>query len=390
MLDKRGKKNLNVCIIGLLKDANIGDPIICDSVEYLCKEVAPNNRYKVIDLRGRCNKNSLFYVLNFPLKVLNTILYRFRGKSLKPTLPYRIYFKNFLRKELKNVDFIIFAGGGLIECEHYNCDEYLKLITEYAERRNILIAYNSVGFNGKFDKNKQGYNNLVQVLNSPKVTSVTVRENLSEMNDFYLMNTKAKLVCDSGVWSSDCYDVKKDHESDLIGVGLIRPEIFSEFDKAITTDIVIKYYVDIIKKLNEKKLKWQLFTNGSKDDYNFGIFLLKQLKLPINNNIVPIPLTGKQFLIDLSKYKIIICSRMHASICSYSLGIPSLALYWNPKQRYFYENIGYSNRCFSILSTQPEDLVNELENCMQEGYDLEKNQSYRMTIKESLNEILFV
>ena len=372
----------NIAIIGLIKDKNIGDAIICESVEYLCKTVAPQHNYKLVDLKGRCDKYSIIDLL---LKVFNLFFKRFKIRYFE-----KLRFKEFINEELKDIDLIIFAGGGIIECEYYSCDFYLEQITEYAEKHDIRVAYNAVGFNGDYNENIVGYKVLQKVLNSRNVVSVTVRENPAKMNNQFLQNRKATLVSDPAVWSSECYNIKKEEDSDVIGINLIRPEIFRNygfFD--VSEDDVINFLSKIIEILNKDNQKWQFFTNGYKLDYDFGIKLLQHLNITEDQQYIKqIPATGKQFMSDIAEYKGIICFRLHASICSFSLGIPSIALLWNPKQKYFYENIGCGERCLELEVDKTIDILSLFEKAIKEGYNGNVVNSFKNTSKDSLEKLL--
>ena len=99
------------------RDENIGDPILCESTVFLCEKIAPQNRYKLLDLRGRTD-DRLFFIINLPLKLLNILIIRFTKKSLNLNFAKRIYLRRYISWYLKEIDMIIFAGGGIIETEH--------------------------------------------------------------------------------------------------------------------------------------------------------------------------------------------------------------------------------------------------------------------------------
>ena len=377
-----------IAIVGLSMDSNIGDPILCESTLFLCRQLSSNNSYKLLDLRGRTNKN-LFWFFNLPLKLINFILFIFGKKTLHLNFANKRYLKNYISWNLKKTDLIVFAGGGIIETEHYCCNEYIKEYVAYATRHGIKIAFNSVGFNGSFNSSIKGYSQLREILNEKNVISITVRENLDEMNNRYLINKKATLVADTGVWSAECYGISKKNDADCIGIGVIRPHIFKEFNFNVSEENVISLYLEFIKILETKQKRWQLFTNGSKEDYAFGLKLLSYLNIYNTTSYLQrLPKTGKQFLSDLSSYRGIVCARMHASICSYSLGIPSVALLWNPKQTFFYQNIGYPLRCLNVKEQSGASLYAALDDAIQEGYNIEKQKEFKNSVKKTLMALL--
>lgn len=378
---------MNVAIVGLFNDTNIGDAIICESVKYICKQIAPHHEYIIFDLKGRKNGDMSFRVVSFINRTINSVRrHIFKRKNLFNIGFLR--FNNILKKELKNIDFVIIAGGGVIECEHYSCNFYLNQITKFAVKHNIKIVYNAVGFNGTFCENNSGYQTLKRILNSDNVINVSVRENLDEMNNKYLVNKTALLVADSAVWSADCYNQKKKDDSKLIGINLIRPNIFGEFGYNDSEDAIYSFYTSIIKKLENDDYHWQFFTNGSNADYCFGLKILTKMRItPTAQVIQNRPKDGKSFLSILSNYKGIICFRMHASICSYSLGIPSVAIEWNPKQKFFYQNIGYPERCMR-LNLGVDFIYDTFAKSLIEGFEENYMSSFKQTEIDYLNSVL--
>lgn len=374
-----------IAIIGLSKDKNIGDSIICQSLCYICKSLNTQNNYKILDLKGRCSHNDMFFRKHIFLYALNSLYHRISKKHANTVLD-RIVFNKYLNSKLKAIDLIIFAGGGILECYHYDCDFYIDLITKYAKKKSVPIIYNAVGTNGHFIVGDARYEQLKQNVNDSIVRQITVRENKEQIETYFLQRgKKTELVCDPAVWSADAYAIQANKDSKIIGIGVIRSEIFNEFGINMDEQRLLELYSGLIRILNEKKIKWQIFTNGSKSDYDFGVLILKNLKYDIDNEYIkPFPESGQQFLMDISSYKAIVCARMHASICSYSLKIPSVAICWNPKQIFFYQNIGYPERCMKVENLTPHILFLELEKSIKTDFEEYKYERYRQTIKDSL------
>lgn len=63
----------------------------------------------------------------------------------------------------------------------------------------------------------------------------------------------------------------------------------------------------------------------------------------------------------------VISCRLHPSIISFSLDVPSVGIMWNAKVKGFYDSIGYGNRVFDVIQEKPEELVDRLELAMKEG-----------------------
>ncbi len=377
---KRGK----IVLFALTKDLNIGDPIIGETALYICRNILPDADFELIDLKGRYGRKSPFFALNFPFAVVRKVSSSLGLDSLvKKTND--IIFNNFLRLSLRNCRFILFAGGGVIETEHYFCDYYISRITEFAERRKIRIAYNAVGFNGDYDESKAGYRNLKKALHSRQVVSVTVRENLDEMKNRY--GVDAALVSDTAVWASDAYGISKDPGSKLIGVNVIRPGVFEEFGIDFSHSDLLGFYVRLIAGLESAGHDWQLFTNGTPADEVFADELIAALGVSSDKKAER-PVTGSSLVSIISRYRAVFCTRMHASICSYSLKIPTVALLWNQKQKSFYGNTGHPDALFEVGDIDYEKIVASMERQMDAPWDDVHYDAFRMLVWNSLENVL--
>lgn len=377
------KKN-KIAIFSLKKDTNIGDSIIGECVLYICKTIHPKMKFIHLDLKGRVEKGSFIFFILLPFLILKKINRIIKNDFAIDKLT-KIIMNIYLSIYLHDCKLILFAGGGIIETSHYNCAFYISLITKFAEQRKIPIVYNSVGFNGDFEENNSEYQILKQCLNSTQVRYVTVRENLSEMINKYGIN--AKLVSDSAVWSSETYNITKENNSDIIGINIIRPGVFNEFGINFSKEQLFSYYLNLLNVLDEKDCKWELFTNGNPLDETFANEIIDNLNLPVIKKAER-PLKGYDLLKILSKYKTVFCVRMHASICSYSLKIPTLALYWNPKQKFFYENTCNSESLVTIEFTDYNEIANKLINLSQKEWNMKKYNEYRNLVWDSLNNCL--
>lgn len=384
-LVRRFKKKRSCVMFSLKEDKNIGDAILGESALWLCRTLQPSYRFRLLDLKGRVNRNTLFFSVFFPLYVLKKFAFLLGNDTLGETISKQLFLL-YLEWYARTADFIIFAGGGIIETEHYNCAFFINLITEFAERKNIPLAYNAVGFNGTFNVSYSGYQMLKKCLHSPNVISVSVRENLDEMTEAY--GVSSSLVSDSAVWSADAYGVKKEDSCEpLIGVNVIRPGCFAEFGVHFSESQLLDFYIGLAHELESMGMKWQLFTNGAPKDEPF----LKQLSQALNASDCQMarrPKNGTEFLRLLSRYRAVFCTRMHASICCYSLRIPTVALRWNPKQTFFYEATENSDNLFSVENADVKEVADRLKKSMTVPWNDSHYDYYRNLVMVSLKNIL--
>jgi polysaccharide pyruvyl transferase WcaK-like protein len=394
-------KRKKAAILGLIGNTNIGDPIITETTKYLYSLVYPDWDYEIIDLRGYNTDGKIIIVL--PLSLFDKY-YIFLGRFIRRLLYYcnkKIWKKydyhfwktrktgeqniyTFFKNKLSGINLIIIAGGGIIGVVHDNWYLYIDIITKIAEEYEIPIIYNAVGFDGPIDINDFRGKILYDSLNSKCVKNISVREYPDKMR-YFLSEKIVQHVCDPAVWSYEAFNLKKNDQVSLIGINIIRPQIFLKYGHDIMEKDLLELFIDIIDKL-EKRYICQLFTNGVMDDYIFGKKILKKMKKK-EEYLIKRPLNSITFLSQLSNYSGCICTRMHASICAYSLKIPTVSLSWNKKINSFYEAIGYPERCFDASEFSADKIVSGMIMAIEEQYDMDNYNAFRETIKSSIKNV---
>lgn len=388
-------KESSIAIFALICDSNIGDKILAESGKWLCEKTAENKKFVLLDLKGRDAKLTPFV---FSLKAIRFFIRKFASiflrKNIGPFFIDSILFDLYLKK-LGFIEEIFFGGGGIVEYKHYDCDFYIKKIINFAQIKNIPVHFLAVGFNGNFEINDKRCEEVVKLINSDTVKTVSVRENFDEAKNKWFYKKNVELVCDPAVWSSEAYSINQ-KKSALIGVGVIRPKIFSEFKNPVSRKDILNFYLYLLKELDRRNLKWEIFTNGSKSDFEFGKEILKTYDgskyKDSKKYIKDCENSGKKFLENISAYKKVVCARMHASICSYSLKIPSMAIYWNPKQEFFYDSIGGKEFLIKLNDNDWKSKLNEFLDMECDSYhpiaDKSEYISFKNTIKVHLSRVL--
>ena len=82
----------------------------------------------------------------------------------------------------------------------------------------------------------------------------------------------------------------------------------------------------------------------------------------------------------------IVSSRLHTSICAYSLRIPTVAFSWDDKIQTFYGHIGCPERCLDIdlLQNDYGYLSTLISKAMAEGYDEQLYTANLKSVADSL------
>ena len=131
----------------------------------------------------------------------------------------------------------------------------------------------------------------------------------------------------------------------------------------------------------------RFFTNGVDKD-NETISNIKE-KLGLKEDCISnfTKGKGKSFLKMLCDFDLVVSSRLHTSICCYSLKIPTIALAWDDKFQEFYKN----SKQYEHYINDYNNIDNIIELCksiIENGYEYKDYIQYRKTIKQHIQEVL--
>lgn len=328
----------NIIVFGRQNITNFGDPIIADCCQYVLKKAAAENKIRA-----------------------NVTIADIYEKDTEVT-----------KKKLKNADKIVFPGGGMNSVVFNNLIlETLKLLNP---KKNTSIYFNAIGIL-KVNPKARNEKLLREIFNRPDVKQITTRGDYPQLLKYVnrMPEYPCELVLDPAIWTNETYQISRDETSDVIGIGVIRPEIFMKNGNDFSEDDVLNMYCNIIQELNKRGYKWQLFCNGMKDDYRFGVKILKHMNLDKNIYLGANVENSRQLVEKIASYKAVIAARLHANIISTSLDIPSVALVWNDKMNLFADIIGCPERYLSVKHLlDGEYIIDTLETAIREGYNSDK------------------
>ena len=174
-------------------------------------------------------------------------------------------------------------------------------------------------------------------------------------------------VGDPALWIPECYGIHpktRQNDTPFIGINIIREGIFDDYNKSFTDKELFDLYIELISLLEDRKWKWAVFINGMKSDWK----VLKKLQKTVGfseEHIMKCPQNGSEFLETITQFDAIFCSRLHASIASYSLGIPIVSFIWDDKLRFFGQTMGMSKFFLESQDLTATKVLSTLEIAMQ-------------------------
>ena len=341
--------------------ANLGDKIIHDTAKFLIEKAMVDcgaSEYELVDIdigsrRKRDYKMTTIQRLKFRMVKTQNERAAFRRLSDKKKKE-RLFkqwrasqaYLHFCEQEapkLENLDMIIFCGGGLIKFHQQNFHYFLNEITEAADKKRIPVIINSVGIEG-YDENNPECQILKEAINRKCVRYISTRDDVETLQRKYITNKaiKSEWVCDPALWSGECYQVEAVSCSNMVGIGVIRPEIFRNYMYYVNQEFFTDMYFALAQRILEAGYFVQFFCNGLDKDAAFIGHILKNYpSLKKNPRVsVCVPQTTEDLVKTIAGYDRFLAVRLHASIIGTALGVPNVNLVWNKKQIFFARSLG--------------------------------------------------
>lgn len=397
-----------IALVGLYYENNLGDPLMVECVEYMYKKIAKSRKeelsFTYVDLFGRESKTDLSYynqlgtvqnLFRRLLSVTGRITQRFlpnkynKIQYLKWKSDPNLYkrYQKYFREKLKDVDMVVVVGGALVKFKLIrDFHNPIHTLIDVAKEFGINVYLNAIGVENGYDGNDFGCQTVKNYLNYSNVKMITTRDDISTLHQ-YVSENKIPMykVADTAVWCDEIFDMDLAIDSDIVGIGLLEPTRFIQYEQGITEEYYTDLIINIANKLTKKGVKWKFFTNGHVGDYEFGLKILKLMNLE-ENKLVSRPLEYTQLLETINGFKAIIASRLHACIIAYSLNKVVIGLDWNDKLLFFGNEIRHPERFFKPKDVDAERVVNVFEKAVEQGYDQEFRNEYRQTINKSIEE----
>lgn len=360
--------NTEVLLLTNRDSDNIGDQIIEASVISLLKAVGNNLGLDPKSLTIRSRAASII-----SRKYMST-----RDESLiEPA-----------RRAISRADVIVFGGAPLFNYRYQSF--YLRTIRtlELASEYDVPVLFSSIGVEPYSETNERSQQ-LKKALRLPIVRQLTTRDDLESATKYVEgTHTPTSLVSDPAVLADSVFGVDSrpaegaQVDSDrCIGLVVTRAGIFKDNGIDFNEADQRRFWLDIISQLEARGDDYRIFTTGHFSDEMFLDSLVRHHGVP--NRKAAVTLNAPEELIaELQKCNGVIAYRLHASITSFALGIPSIGLTWNFKVPDFYRSMGYPERALEHSEWNADKVLHALDVAMSEG--VSKDSDTLMSVYRTL------
>lgn len=292
------------------------------------------------------------------------------------------------RKAISKADVLIFGGAPLFNYKYQSFYRRTIRTVELAQEYGVPTIFSSIGVE-PYKAEDSRSQALKSALSLPVVRQITTRDDLSSVDKYAAgTNIATALVADPAVIADrvfeDIDNVKRASGSAAkatIGLVVTRAGIFADNDIEFSERDQQIFWLQVIRLLEARGYRYRLFTTGHFTDEIFLDSLVRQHGVTPKNVTFCIN-SPDELIQELRLCDGVVAYRLHASITSFALGIPSVGLSWNFKVPEFYRGIGYAERAIAPDDWEPEHVVSVLESSLSNG--VQKDDKYLYSIYKSL------
>jgi len=393
---------MKISVVGEYYSSNLGDPIIVDSLKYIIKKIDKRIEVNVVDLSARNTRvssksNQNIKRISICKNLKSDLLTNVRSIRNITKWLYRDMKKIdlYFSQQFKDSNLIIIAGGQLIMNNNFIFPLRLHSVIKYARKNNVPVYFNACGVQ-RYNKKTLGVILLQKILNDKIVKKITTRDDIEMLKKYVTLHDKINVAIDSAIMCDAAYNIKKDQDSNILGLGVISADMYKRYyDRTkddsylVTEEELLLFWRNLINEINSKKIPWRIFTNGDAIDYDFANKLIRSIGLDnrISDYIEKEPEEPEELLKTISQYSAIISHRLHSHIVAFSLGIPSIGLIWDKKTLDFGKQVNRKELFFNIKTTSVEEIIKKLE---KDGplYQNFESQDYKQQAIEQIQEII--
>jgi polysaccharide pyruvyl transferase WcaK-like protein len=286
---------------------------------------------------------------------------------------------------IKNTDIVVFGGAPMFNFWYQNFYERTAVTLELAQKYNKPVMFSAIGVEGYSEENKK-CQRLKKTLNFDCVKQITTRDDIVSLGKYKENeNLYLEKVADPAVFSDKVFEkfIKrgKVRLKKKIGIFVLRSGGFEDNKIDFSREQAADFWVELTREFEQRGYDYELLSSGHFADEAFIDYLIRKYgvkagKCVFNMN-APEKLIGK-----ISSYDAVISCRLHPSIISFALEVPSIGIVWNTKVKGFYESIGYEDRIIEVKDMTAKAVAEKTERIIAEG--VTKDAEYLMSVYRSL------
>jgi polysaccharide pyruvyl transferase WcaK-like protein len=393
-----------IAVVGLYSIANMGDLIICESTERLIRDIMPDAEIVRLDANHkevdfyRGFRRLTYYAFLAANKIAEHIFSYGNGSGFRhfyESLMWKVKTGYYYKRDLAGVDAVVFAGGGFLKFRTQGLNYHVEHILRICDRQGIPVMMNAVGIEG-YDAADARCRALRDAVSRPCVKTITTRDDIETLTRGYAPDGRivTAQVGDPAFRAAEVYGLVRRADSRTAGINVIRGAVYREYGNRTGADALKDFYLGLLAELDARGVPWTLFSNGIREDYGFGVELLRETGPDCGGRLLDRPVNTKQFMEQVAGFGAVFGARLHACITAYALDIPVCGLIWNEKATFFSDIVGKREYFFTEDELDPARVAAAIERCLKDGgsgtyvYDTSKRAEMADLTRRYLAEFL--
>lgn len=328
---------MNILLIGEIYSENLGDPLLCQTVEALILEKYPDAEITRMDMSGKINgqmrygtdgngrsfRDGLDTLWLYSLVCRDRKLYHAFAKDHCRYIAMWCCLCRLMREH--RFDVAVFAGGSVFM--DYFAGVVSLIVTRLAVS-GVKTVFHACGMSTLGDEDQAL---LCKAFRNKNVVFISLRDGYNRFCSLFPVGDKAVETYDTALNCSLLYP-PAEKKTAQYGIGLIgRAEYFEE-------------QVQLIRQLRQSHLDWKVFTNGAGYDEKAAKEILLAAGIEeaeLEAYLTRRPATASELVKTVTQFERIISFRMHSQITAASFGIPCYGIAWDPKIVDFFSKLGF-------------------------------------------------
>ena len=272
------------------------------------------------------------------------------------------------------VSAIVVGGGHLLTGTTEYFPARLNAVGELARALGVRIHVHSVGVSHPDTWEAAAGEELRRFLEHSPIESISVRDEQSaeHLSRARLARNGIRIAPDPGLLAARTFGVEKQSLSARfsVGLGIMSPAAVTNI-RPEPSGITDAFWIDVARRIAAAGGEVGLFTTGEAGDIRAARRVSELLSA---NGIAHtasgiVPKDDGDLVNILSGFEAVLAQRLHASIISYALGVPSIGLGWDPKVRAFYRLTNRAEYFLDDRGARPEDAAARVLQAAREGLD---------------------
>jgi polysaccharide pyruvyl transferase WcaK-like protein len=392
-----------VVIAGETFSPNLGDGVIAESLAFLFCRASPDISVRFLDISGRttwentCDKHAHQNRWTLLKRKLSAVHSRPVCTFFHLLNWYVLSRRSCVRngnKLLADSSLLVIGGGQLLMDNCLDFPLKINCAARLASAHGISVHFSACGVGKNWSPIAfRLFNNSLS-----DASTVTVRDSVSQEHLRRLLPrlpSSPLATFDPAIWASEVYGMRngRKRSKPCVGLGVIAPRevnTHAPHGCKFTGQALVDFWLDIIVKLHQIGVVYEVFTNGSPSDYAFAVNVRREVedRLSIDCPLRERPLKPRELAHRISEYQAVVASRLHANVVALSYGIPVVGLIWDDKVKAISVDAGRKNRCVSIYDRNPDAIVESLMESFDEGVDAEALRQCKERALENVEIVL--